>query len=168
VPAVAAVTAVTVLPVAIPDAITKVYTTGDYWKVADPNVPVVAGGVAPAAGVTDGYITNVAAWCTTCHTRYLAGSGSYKNALTDAGGKVDATFTYRHRSDSISKGGVSTPNCIQCHVSHGTNAAMSGSAASAANPAGLVPSAAGTPSAVGTSRLLRVDNRGTCEMCHNV
>ena len=168
IPAVAAVAAVVVLPVAIPDAIAKVYTTGDYWSVADRNVPTVAGGVAPIAGQTDGYITNVAQWCTTCHTRYLAGSGSWKNALTDAGGKVDATFTYRHRSDSISKGGVSTPNCIQCHVSHGTNVAMSGSAASAANPAGLVPSAAGTPSAVGTSRLLRVDNRGTCEMCHNV
>ena len=163
VPAVAAVTAVTVLPVAIPDAITKVYTTGNYWAVADRNVPTVAGGVAPIAGQTDGYITNVAQWCTTCHTRYLAGSGSYQTPLADASGKVDATFTYRHRTDRNDKDGVSVPNCIQCHVSHGTNVAMSGSAADVANPAGLVPSAAS-----GTSRLLRVDNRGTCEMCHNV
>ena len=166
-----AVAAVVVLPVAIPDvplSVTRDYTTGNYWAVADRQVPTVAGGAAPIAGQTDGYITNVAAWCTTCHTRYLAGSGSYQTPLADAAGKVDATFTYRHRSDRNDKAGVSVPNCIQCHVSHGTNVAMSGSAASAANPAGLVPSAAGTPSAVGTSRLLRVDNRGTCEMCHNV
>ena len=30
----------------IPDAITKVYTTNDYWLVRDPNVPLVKGGTA--------------------------------------------------------------------------------------------------------------------------
>ena len=165
----------------IPDAITKVYTTGDYWKVADRNVPTLKGGVAPIAGATDGYITNVAQWCTTCHTRYLAGSGSYKTPLQNAAKTVtDSTFTYRHRSDRIDKDGVGRPNCIQCHVSHGTNVAMTGTAASFTAPNGLVPVPAGTGgvganatsgpavTAVGTSRLLRVDNRGTCEMCHNV
>jgi predicted CXXCH cytochrome family protein len=156
------VAAVVVAPVAIPDAITKVYTTGNYWSVADRNVPTLAGGVEPIAGATDGYITNVAQWCTTCHTRYLAGSGSYKTPLQNAGGTVtDATFTYRHRSDRTDKDGVGRPNCIQCHVSHGTNVAMTGTAASFTAPNGLVPT-------TGTSRLLRVDNRGTCEMCHNV
>jgi hypothetical protein len=138
--------------------------------------------VAPIAGQTDGYITNVAAWCTTCHTRYMAGSGSYK---TNSG---DALFTYKHRSDSIDKDGVSRPNCIQCHVSHGTSANMTSRAASFTAPDGLVPTAKGaaatvnsqatttTPSvpvlvggtAIGTSRLLRVDNRGVCVMCHNL
>ena len=88
----AAVAAVVVAPVNIPDAITKVYTTTDYWLVGDPTVPLVAGGAAPAVGTPDGYIANVSAWCTTCHTRYLAPSGSYK---VNSG---DAVFTYKHRS----------------------------------------------------------------------
>ena len=168
----------------IPDAITKVYTTNDYWLVGDPNVPLVKGGTAPAVGTPDGYVANVAAWCTTCHTRYLAPSGSYKTPLTDAAGVVDATFTYRHRSES---GKANSPNCIQCHVSHGTSATMTSKAALVTAPDGLVPTAKGAGAtvgigpdggpyvptlvggtAVGTSRLLRVDNRGTCVMCHNV
>jgi predicted CXXCH cytochrome family protein len=161
-----AIAAFAVLPVNIPDAITKVYTTTNYWAVADRSVPTAAGGVAPIAGQTDGYIANVAAWCSTCHTRYLAGSGSYKTPLTDANGVVDATFTYRHRSDRTDKDGVSRPNCIQCHVSHGSNVAMSGTSAAASDPGGVdkVAGAAG----YGDSRLLRVNNRGTCVMCHNV
>jgi predicted CXXCH cytochrome family protein len=182
-PAVAAVAAVVVAPINIPDALTKVYTTTDYWNVADPNVPTATGAGAPAAGVTDGYISNIAAWCTTCHTRYLAGSGSAGN---DSG---DAVFTYKHRSDASDKGGVSRPNCIQCHVSHGTSATMTSKAALVAAPDGAVPTPKGSSAnvlvgdptvpasmlptnvggtAVGTSRLLRVDNRGTCVMCHNV
>jgi predicted CXXCH cytochrome family protein len=178
VPAVAAVAAVVVAPVNIPDAITKVYTTKDYWLVGDPTVPLVKGStILPAAGTPDGYIANVSAWCTTCHTRYLAPSGSYK---VNSG---DAVFTYRHRSES---GKANSPNCIQCHVSHGTSANMTSRAASFTAPDGLVPTAKGLGAtvnmgtsavpdiqlrggtAVGTSRLLRVDNRGTCVMCHNV
>jgi len=188
-----AVVAVDVAPVNIPDVPqlnslgaknSRIYTTDNYWNVTDRQVPTVAGGVAPVAGATDGYITNVAQWCTTCHTRYLAGSGSFETPLTDAAGKVDATFTYRHRSDRIDKDGVGRPNCIQCHVSHGSNVAMTSRSASFTAPDGTQPVAAGTAgkgsasmgadntiaggTAIGTSRLLRVDNRGTCEMCHNV
>ena len=182
-----AVKAVVVLPVSIPDAIgTRQYTTTDYWNVNDPTVPTLAGGTLPnATGAADGYITNIAAWCTTCHTRYLAGSGSYKTpnqgypAVAGATGPTDQILTYRHRSDSV--GSTPKPNCIQCHVSHGTSANMSDSASLVAAPDGTTPTgligtagagngAKGTtaPVAPGTSRLLRVDNRGTCEMCHNV
>ncbi|MEO8107965.1 MAG: cytochrome c3 family protein [Actinomycetes bacterium] len=173
------------VPVNIPDATTKVYTTADYWLVTDRNVPTVAGGALPTAAQTDGYIANVAAWCTTCHTRYLAGSGSYNTPLKDAAGVTDALFTYRHRSDRSDAAGISRPNCIQCHVSHGTSANMTLTSATFTAPDGQVPTAKGgiaTPyttqdgtaktvagsSPVGTSRLLRVDNRGTCVMCHNV
>jgi hypothetical protein len=131
----------------IPDAGAKVYTTLNYWDVRDLNVP-------PDATGTDGYIANVAQWCSTCHTRYLAGSGSYK---TNSG---DAVFTYRHRSDRTDQAGVSRPNCIQCHVSHGSNVAMTGTSV------GLNPG--DTPVVGADSRLLRVNNRGTCVMCHNV
>jgi hypothetical protein len=193
--AVAAVMSIAAPGINIPDAVDgpRQYTTTDYWNVNDPTVPNVAGGTVPnATGVADGYIQNVAAWCTTCHTRYLAGSGAWKtpNAGYVAGatngtgtnattGTVDATFTYRHRSDSA--GTTPKPNCIQCHVSHGTSANMSGPASLVTAPDGTTPTgligsagagngAQGTtaPVAPGTSRLLRVDNRGTCEMCHNV
>ena len=140
----------------IPDAGAKVYTTANYWAVRDLNVPLQAvGDTSVPPLLTDGYIANVAQWCTTCHTRYLAGSGSYK---TNSG---DAVFTYKHRSDRVDKGGVSRPNCIQCHVSHGSNASMTGYANGVSQPDGAAAPA-------GDSRLLRVDNRGTCVMCHNV
>jgi len=140
----------------IPDAVAKVYTTTNYWLSGDTNVPADATatltgspGTSPAA---DGYINNVANWCTTCHTRYLAKSGSYK---TDSG---DPIYMYKHRSDANYKAGAA--NCITCHVSHGSNAVMSGTSI------GLNP---GDTAVVGAdSRLLRVNNRGTCLMCHNV
>ena len=180
------IAAVVVAPVNIPDAVgPRVYTTDNYWAVADRSVPLALNDTMPlAATATDGYITNVSAWCTTCHTRYLAGSGSHATPLTNAAGTVtDTTFTYRHRSDASDRGGANRPNCIQCHVSHGTNVVMSGYAgASYAQPDGKMPTAKGSvgnrdaagalissaTAAPGTSRLLRVDNRGTCEMCHNV
>jgi predicted CXXCH cytochrome family protein len=138
----------------IPDAVAKVYTTANYWLSGDTNVPVDATATltGTAAAGQDGYINNVANWCTTCHTRYLAASGSYK---TNSG---DATYMYKHRSNANYKAGAA--NCITCHVSHGSNATMVG------NAIGLNP---GDTAVVGAdSRLLRVNNRGTCNMCHNV
>jgi predicted CXXCH cytochrome family protein len=144
--------------VAIPDVpadVERVYTTTDYWSVTDRAVPAVAGGVAPAATVTDGYIANASQWCSTCHTRYLAAAPAYE---TDSG---DAVFAYRHTSGRVDKAGVERPNCIQCHVSHGSNAAMTTSSA-----VGLLPGDAKAPA--GDSKLLRIDNRGVCVACHNV
>jgi len=156
-----------------------VYTTKNYWLAGDSNLPVdlVNGvpltGTAKAADAskgqyadlpTDGYIQNIAAWCTTCHTRYYASSGSHSTPLTstDASSVVttDSTFTYRHRSDVNYKGGGA--NCVTCHVAHGTNAKMTSGGNSAA-----VTLPGGGIAAAGDSRLLRVDNRGTCTMCHN-
>jgi predicted CXXCH cytochrome family protein len=145
--------------VKILDATTKVYTTTNYWDVTDRNVPNVAG-VALLPTETDGYITNIAQWCATCHTRYLAGSGSY--AINSG----DAVFTYRHRSNRNNSAGVSRPNCIQCHVSHGSNVSMAGDAAAASYPGGAT--LLSTDAGYGDSKLLRVNNRGTCVMCHNV
>jgi len=160
----------------IPDAIAKNYTTNNYWDVTDRQVPVLhavtanssigvvgVAAVAPTATQTDGYVANIAAWCTTCHTRYYANSGSAGVA------SGDAVFTYRHASNKSDKAGVSRPNCIQCHVSHGSNVKMTNEAATDVGfPGGALTDTgnAVTPSA--DSRLLRVDNRGTCVMCHNV
>jgi predicted CXXCH cytochrome family protein len=101
----------------------------------------------------------------------------------------DGNFTFRHRSDNgtvslptgVTTRGVPTnpdgspnmnilgqnnPNCVTCHVAHGSNADMSGDANSqfsktVKDPAGNVP-------AGGDSYLLRVSNRGMCKMCHNL
>ncbi|MEI6361474.1 MAG: cytochrome c3 family protein [Actinomycetes bacterium] len=116
----------------------KVYTTTNYWSTAPTDT-----------GASTAYITNVSQWCSTCHTRYLAGSG----AADAASG--DATFSFRHMSSDNTAGG---PNCITCHVSHGSNASMTGESGNVLNPDGA---------GAGSSRLLRIDNRGTCEMCHN-
>ena len=122
--------------VAITDAVTKVYTTANYWQVSDTNATA--------------YITNVSAWCTTCHTRYLANAGSGSAA------SGDLVYAYRHLSSGTTQGSAS---CVQCHVSHGSNAAMGTYSNGVTNPDGTT--------ATGDSRLLRIDNRGTCQMCHN-
>ncbi|MGV8846505.1 hypothetical protein [Tessaracoccus sp.] len=147
--------------VRIPDAAVKVYTTTNYWLSGDANVaadpaavytaelPGASGGLGGTP--PDGYIANVANWCSTCHTRYLATARSSKVA------SGDSTFSYQHRSDvNIEAGGA---NCITCHVSHGSNAVMSGDSA-VAEPGAVVSSA--------NSRLLRVGGGGICVMCHNV
>ena len=136
----------------IPDAGAKVYTTTNYWLSGDTNVlpDATAALTGTAAASQDGYINNIANWCTTCHTRYLADTGSYKTA------SGDAIYMYKHRSNANYKAGAA--NCITCHVSHGSNASV---AAGGLNPGD-------TAVTVGDSKLLRVDNRGTCVMCHNV
>jgi len=167
-----------VVPVNIPDVpryeadgktkISKVYTTTDYWSVNNRQVPTKTGGALAVAGdgTTDGFITNIAAWCTTCHTRYYAPSGSH---LVNSG---DAVFTYRHASARSDKEGVSRPNCIQCHVAHGSNVTMGSTAAAVPFPGQVGTGANGTlgtlDAGYGDSKLLRVNDRGTCVMCHNV
>ena len=131
--------------VTIADETTKVYTTTNYWAVA-------AGAIAITTppGVT--FIASANAWCATCHTRYSASSGS---GSTSSG---DTIFNYRHRTDLA---GVGEANCVQCHVAHGSNAAQGLTSQTVKNPDGT----AAVP--VTDSRLLRIDNRGTCQMCHS-
>ena len=52
--------------------------------------------------------------------------------------------------------------CNTCHLSHGSSAAMTGSADGGPDGSGSVP---GDTTAT-DSALLRLDNRGTCEVCH--
>jgi predicted CXXCH cytochrome family protein len=138
----------------IADALgTKVYTTTNYWAADDHNytgvnIPASTTAIAPTA-----FIANISQWCSTCHTRVLAGSGAWD---VNSG---DAMYTFKHRSQN---GKEYSPNCIQCHVAHGSNARMTGSGPNS-NLVGT--EITGTP---GDSFLLRVDNRGTCNMCHNL
>ncbi len=112
------------------------------------------------------------AWCSTCHTRYttssLLGSTGFSpngSAIAYASGSGpynvssgDNIFTYRHPT-------TSNKPCTTCHVSHGSNAQMTGfnSTHEAYPGAGTDP----TVAADADSRLLKVDNRGTCQLCHD-
>jgi hypothetical protein len=156
-------------------------TAGDYWRKYVPwdIVPVLpalparqipglpAGGHAGdvpmfVPGALDNLTSfrlQISAWCATCHSRYLAGG----NPPTSSG---DATYNYRHQTDST--------ECTQCHVAHGTDAAMTGEfsgpmtypdgSAAASVTTGTGPTATTTYS---NSRLLKIDNRGTCQACHD-
>ncbi len=64
---------------------------------------------------------------------------------------TDAIYKYQHRT-------VPNRACVTCHVGHGSNASMTGPYSS------VYTRPDGTASA--SSRLLKVDNRGTCQMCH--
>jgi predicted CXXCH cytochrome family protein len=135
--------------VAVPDVTTKRYTinsaTGVYY-----------GQVYPATDDTltdNGKIAALSNWCASCHTRVHATSSSNSG---------DAVYAYRHVTNgsnvSNSMAGGS-PACLTCHVAHGTKAAMGTNSSAVPKP--------GSTTTMLDSSLLRVDNRGVCQSCHN-
>jgi predicted CXXCH cytochrome family protein len=130
--------------------------------------------------------TQITNWCATCHTKYnnqkytaisggtgVAGAGfGNPNGSTNSGypsGSAsyntpsgDDIFKYRHPT---------SVECTQCHVAHGSNAKMTGSASlgTAYSLNFPYPDASGgtDPILSDSSRLLKVDNRGTCQQCHD-
>ena len=124
-------------------------TAGDYFRKKVPwnaTTSATANNDAPN-GLQANFTTQIATWCLTCHTRYL--SAGYNVA------EADGIYKYRHTSTNTAR------NCITCHVAHGSNAQMTGPySANLTNPGG-------TAATVGDSRLLKVDNRGTCQSCHD-
>ena len=125
----------------LPDAAVYTYTTTDYWQPADP--------LAPA------YIARVSDWCASCHTRYLAvrGAGSRSSG--------DAIYALRHPTDGTATATTDgeVPSCVQCHVAHGSNAAVGDNSRAVPWPGG--------PSRGADSSLLRMDDRGVCQRCHH-
>jgi hypothetical protein len=113
-------------------------------------------------------------WCAQCHTRYLA---PQESGHTDSG---DPIFAYRHITDGSPDcslchqvhGGGGLPasgpmfdhtvRCLTCHVAHGSSATMGTYSGAVEWP----DDAAGGGSS--DSRLLRVDSRGTCQLCHGL
>jgi len=139
-------------------------TAGDYWRsrrpwdgvpTYDPTDPTAdSHGIVPATGSagdqppgTTGatWRAQMTAWCAACHTRYPAPRSAATNP------SVDAIYTYRHQTNES--------ECTQCHVAHGSNASMPG------DNAGAFPYPDGAIS--NSSRLLKIDNRGTCQACHD-
>ena len=122
-------------------------TAGDYFRRKVPwNGTSGTSNDAPN-GQSATFVVQLSTWCLTCHTRYLSAGWATK--------ENDAIYTYRHTATNTSR------NCVTCHVAHGSNAQMTGIiSANITNPGG-------TAATVGDSRLLKVDNRGTCQMCHD-
>jgi predicted CXXCH cytochrome family protein len=122
-------------------------TAGDYFRRRVPwNATSGSSNDAPN-GQSATFFSQISSWCLTCHTRYLSAGWDVETP--------DAIYKYRHTSNATSR------NCITCHVAHGSNAQMTGyESANMEYPGG-----AAAP--VGNSRLLKVDNRGTCQLCHD-
>ena len=153
-------------------------SSGDYFHK---NVPYDASGVTqydgpnalPNTSATSGafsrddpagFNVQMTAWCAQCHTRYMAASGarSPQTATNMTGGGVDSIFSYRHTT-------ARNRVCTTCHVAHGTNAVMDADTTNT-NPADGYSANVPFPDnsvTVGDSRLLKVDNRGTCQLCHD-
>jgi hypothetical protein len=111
-------------------------------------------------------------WCSQCHTRYLTSTGSGHTA------SGDAIFAYRHMSNGQGCGChgdmhnfIPQPTggpfrherlfCVTCHVAHGSSASMGAYGGGVRWPDG-----AAIPNGDNRSSLLRVDNRGVCQLCH--
>ncbi len=140
---------------------------GDYLHRVVPWDPQVPYNAPPPAGTTWADAPNginatfgsqIAAWCITCHSRYASQGWAVNTG--------DSIFKYRHTSQNTQR------NCVTCHVSHGSNAVMTGwNSTHVAYP--NLDGAGGTAyepfsaTANASSRLLKIDNRGTCQACHD-
>ena len=134
-------------------------TSGDYLRNSVPWDPQVDYLALPPAGATskdapngdpDNFTAQMTAWCAQCHSRYLAMDPAFPPPQNVATG--DAIFNYRH--------GTYRTACTTCHVAHGSNAAMTGTYSSDFSYPGEAITSA-------SSRLLKIDNRGTCQACHD-
>jgi predicted CXXCH cytochrome family protein len=135
-------------------------SAGDYWHVRVPWNSASGTADAPNGlpGGPTAFTTQMEAWCSACHTRYHATQGSPVNP------SGDPLFQYRHQTDG------SAATCTTCHVSHGSNAGMGGTFSATFPYPDNVYSAGPPPtnsSVSASSRLLKVDNRGTCQLCHD-
>lgn len=125
----------------------------------------------------NGNMTALNNWCGSCHTRIHTSDNTNTGAsgpgYTSSG---DSIFTYRHITTGTStefnfftsnKTPSGPPGCMTCHVSHGSPAVVT------SNSAKTVPWPGGTEG-VNTPygsyqdpALMRLNQRGVCEACHN-
>jgi predicted CXXCH cytochrome family protein len=145
----------------VPDTYPKTtndYSTSNYFDMT------FTGNVA-----TDNILKDTSAWCAQCHTRYLAARRAPLPADASRVNSGDAIFTFRHTSAGVSYSTAATPvasnvtrACITCHAAHGSNATAGTYSGSVPDPAGFVA----TPAA-SNNKLLKMNNRGMCQKCHN-
>ncbi len=137
-------------------------TGGDYFRRYLPWNAVPGSGLSgiqgdrpmyvPGNSYGSSYRAQITLWCSSCHTRYDRLTG----ADVDTG---DPIFRYRHYVGNV--------ECTVCHVAHGSNAQMTGSSSgSFPYPDDIVNSGSHSDTSP-SSRLLKIDNRGTCQACHD-
>jgi hypothetical protein len=116
------------------------------------NAPVTVISSDPSVDAVNAPLYNnlgrMTAWCIACHTRYNGWAQNGTSSL-NAQTPSDAIFGFKH--------GTTSTGCEQCHVNHGTNAVMSGITLGVDFPDGSNEDSA----------LLKVNNRGTCQLCHD-
>jgi len=140
-----------------------------------------AGGVKE---YTRNYKSGIAAWCTSCHTKYMQrGPEAY-----NPGDMYGGTARYRHGIDIPITGRMDPVNgvqynlatdipledltgngrtvddeitCLSCHRAHGTDAVMTGSADLPASERGSLPAGK-------DGMLLRMNDRAICRDCHQM
>ncbi|MCC7104019.1 MAG: cytochrome c3 family protein [Chloroflexi bacterium] len=153
--------------VALPDEAVSPheYVTTNYWRQYEVSGGSFVDTTVPWTG------EQMSKWCSTCHTRYLAKPTDAYGAT----GSGDAIFNFRHQSGDSGTGTMGnqtgapygsatfTPFCLQCHVSHGSNATL---ATTRSSSSGNIPWPGSSTSRSAESTLLKVDNRGTCILCH--
>ncbi len=115
---------------------------------------------------TEQWGTGMSSVCAACHNDYhkiAAGQGSTLDGTTYTH-RVDMSYAYGSNAnpETVGFGSLTLPLaesgtndtvvCQTCHLPHGTSATMSGFASNAGPAA--------------SSALLRLDNRGVCEVCH--
>jgi predicted CXXCH cytochrome family protein len=130
---------------------------GDYWHVrvpwnSSPGANDAPNGIPVNSGSLVQFNTQMTAWCSACHTRHESATAEERSG--------DSIFTYRHET-------IGNRACTTCHVAHGSNARMEGTySLTMPFPDGttVTYTIGGT---TGDSRLLKVDNRGTCQLCHD-
>ena len=149
------------------------YDTSNYFNMYFGATPVNPMTEPPGPVAGQSILYDTAMWCAQCHTRYLAEAGTTASGKPPAGGSRvdsgDAIFKFRHTSMGYgysSFGGspgfkYNNRACITCHAVHGSNA-------TAGEYSGAVPDPDGTAgSGSANSKLLKMNNRGICQKCHN-
>ena len=137
-------------------------TTGDYFHRFVPwnQAPSGSTGRDAPNGLPASFILQMNNWCLACHTRYFSTDPSSER-VDPISGSPDTIFRYQHQTTTSGQ-----TVCTTCHVSHGSNAAMTG-AFSGAFPYPDDPTAAPPALTSASSRLLKVNGRGTCQLCHD-
>ncbi|HSK46749.1 MAG TPA: cytochrome c3 family protein [Coriobacteriia bacterium] len=164
------------------------YTEARYAKGYN-MLPLASNGTPGAENTAKG----MTGWCSGCHTTYNEESGTYNagdgfglvtrhrhpvNSQLDEYAGPDANLMVIDKlplAHDLPEGSAEPTatksdwiECLTCHRAHGTSAIMTGYAAEKSNISGdeindfITTGIDGEPSA-----LLRNDNRGVCEACHN-
>jgi cytochrome c553 len=149
---------------------------GDYLHRRVPWDGIATGASANDApnGLPSTFNAQINAWCATCHTRYTTSTSALSPTSSSLSNNSAITYPSNSGSYSVSSGDAifkyrhsttSNKPCTTCHVAHGSNAKMTGDASAGTDYSGTVAYPGGT-TPNDSSRLLKADNRGLCQLCH--